>query len=352
MRSLEKIDVLADGLAAVVPPPLRQAALDVVETWPEGPGNPAPEVVAAELRRLGIILGDIALGARPSAGGFHDDLLFAVRAQLLEQLQEERFPAQDVEPVVESLEVLIRSQAEEATRNAAELLKSPDGFQLVVEMAHDLRSPLSSILFLADTMRRGQSGDTTELQKKQLGLVYSAALGLARVVDDVMELAKGGGTLRDETFQAFSISQIMNTVMETLGPVAEEKGVELRSEIAQGQHLKGHPISISRVLLNLASNALHHTNEGSVTLVASAASRNTATFAVEDTGGGIPEEARATLFEPFKRGTRTERMLFSGSGLGLSIARALVEAMGGEIGFETEVGQGTRFWFKVPVSPA
>lgn len=352
MRSLEKMDVLADGLATVVPPPLRQAALDVVETWPEGPGNPAPEVVAAELRRLSIILGDVALGARPPASGFHDDLLFAVRAQLLEQLQEERFPPDEVEAVVESLEALIGSQAEEATRNAAERLKSPDGFQLVVEMAHDLRSPLSSILFLADTMRRGQSGETTDLQRKQLGLVYSAALGLARVVDDVMELAKGGGTLRDETFQAFSIPQIMNSVMETLGPVAEEKGVELRSEIAQGHHLKGHPISISRVLLNLASNALHHTNEGCVTLMASVPARNMASFAVVDTGGGIPEEARAALFEPFKQGPRAQRMLFSGSGLGLSIARALVEAMGGEMGFETEVGEGTRFWFTVPVSPA
>ena len=350
MRSLEKMDVLADGLAAVTPPPLREAAVDVVERWPEGPGHPAPEVVAAELRRLSVILGDMALGARPAAGGFHEDLLLAVRAQLLEQLQEERFPTVEVEMVVEALEALIRSQAEDAARNAAELLKSPDGFQLVVEMAHDLRSPLSSILFLADTMRRGQSGETTDLQRKQLGLVYSAALGLARVVDDVMELAKGGGTLRDETFQAFSIAQIMTTVMETLGPVAEEKGVELRCDITKGPHLKGHPISISRVLLNLASNALHHTDEGCVTLVATGVARNTLTFAVEDTGGGIPEEARATLFEPFKRGAGTQRMLFSGSGLGLSIARSLVSAMGGEIGFETELGKGTRFWFQVPVA--
>jgi len=352
LRSLEKMDVLADGLAQVLPVSLRQAARDVVERWPEGPGNPAPQVVAAELQRLSLILQDVGVGVRPRAHGFHDDLLFAVRAQLLEQLQEERFSPEEIEPVVESLEILIRSQAEETTRNATELLHSADGFQLVVEMAHDLRSPLSSILFLADTMRRGQSGETTALQRRQLGLVYSAALGLANVVNDVMELAKGGGTLRDETSQPFSVPEVVGRVMETVAPVAEEKGIELQSEISIGQYVKGHPISISRVLLNLLTNALHHTDQGSVVLTASAAGRNEVTFSVQDTGGGIPEEARGTVFEPFKRGPDSARMLFSGSGLGLAIAKSLVRAMDGEIGFETEVGQGTRFWFTVPVSPA
>jgi signal transduction histidine kinase len=217
-------------------------------------------------------------------------------------------------------------------------------------MAHDLRSPLSSILFLADTLRRGQSGETSDLQRKQLGLIYSAALGLAGVVNDVMELAKGGGTLRDEVEQAFSIAQIVNTVLETVGPVAEEKGITLQKDIQVGDHVRGHPISTSRVLLNLVTNALHHTSEGFVAVTVKGTGRNEVIFSVEDTGDGIPEDARGTVFEPFKRGQDRSRMLFSGTGLGLAIARSLVRAMGGEIDFVSEVGRGTRFWFKVPVA--
>ena len=350
MRSLEKMDVLAEGLEAIEPGALRRAARDVVEQWPEGPGHPTPHLIAEELTRLSGVISEIRSGGSPRAVDFHADLLDLIRAQLLEQLQEDHFDTEEVEGVVHALEDLDRARTEATELSAARLLQSPDGFQLVVEMAHDLRSPLSSILFLADTLRRGHSGDITGLQKKQLGLIYSAALGLASVVNDVMELAKGGGTLRDEQDQLFSITQTVNTVMETVGPVAEEKGITLRKDVQFADHVRGHPISIGRVLLNLVTNAVHHTSDGYVAVSVKGAGRNEVVFSVEDTGCGIPEEARETVFEPFKQGPNQSRMLFSGTGLGLSIARALVRAMGGEIGFVSEVGRGTRFWFRVPVS--
>lgn len=350
-RSLEKIDVLSVGLADIEPACLRRAARDVIEQWPEGPGNPTPLAVADEFIRLSQALRDGSEETRGATPAFDSDLLVLVRAQLHEQLQEEIFDASEVESVIDALAVFQEARAAAEAESAVHLLSSPDGFQLVVEMAHDLRSPLSSILFLSDTLRRGQSGDTTDLQHKQLGLIYSAALGLANVVNDVVELAKGGGTLRDESEQPFSIAQIVNTVMETVGPVAEEKGLELTTDIQSVDQVRGFPISTSRVLLNLLTNALHHTSDGYVALTVRRSGRAEVEFSVEDTGSGISEDARETVFRPFRRGRDERRMLFSGSGLGLSIARSLVEAMDGELDFASEVGKGTRFWFRVPVSP-
>src|SRR2546422_9218958 len=82
--------------------------------------------------------------------------------------------------------------------NLAACLSSPGGLELVVEMAHDLRSPLTSILFLAEALQRGQSGPVTDAQRRALGLVYSAALSLCGAASDVLELAQGGNRLRSE----------------------------------------------------------------------------------------------------------------------------------------------------------
>ncbi|MGI9626304.1 MAG: sensor histidine kinase, partial [Longimicrobiales bacterium] len=325
MRSLEKVDVLAAGLVEIQSQPLRRAALDVIEHWPEGPGNAALVSVSEDLVRLAHIV-EASGAVLPDSPPIDPVLLGLVRAQLLEQLQEGVFDPVEVDRLVESLESVQLKQRAAAEASAVELLGSPDGFQLVVEMAHDLRSPLSSILFLSDTLRRGQSGETNALQQKQLGLIYSAAMGLASVMNDVMELAKGGGTLRDESEQPYSLTQIVNTVLETLGPVAEEKGIELRRDIQAADHVRGFPISTSRVLLNLVNNALHHTHEGHVAVRVEHRAPAELEFSVTDTGSGIAEADRGRVFQAFKRGPdRANRghrgpMLFSGSGLGLTIA--------------------------------
>jgi two-component sensor histidine kinase len=225
-------------------------------------------------------------------------------------------------------------------------LSGPGCHDLVVEVAHDLRSPLTSILFLAETLHRGQSGPVSEIQRRQLGLIYSAALGLSAVTSDIIELARGGDRLVGTERAPFSVSEIFESVRDIVQPIAEEKGLEIRIAPPESDHRLGHPLALSRVLLNLTTNALKFTDEGYVELVAMPGDLDALEFSVGDTGHGISHEALETLYQPFRRvASREGGYCFSGTGLGLAICRRLVEAMGGTLEVKTAPGKGTRFGF-------
>jgi signal transduction histidine kinase len=226
-------------------------------------------------------------------------------------------------------------------------LSSPDGLELVVEVAHDLRSPLTSILFLAETLQRGRSGAVNPVQERQLGLIYSAAFGLSSVASDVIELARGGDRLVDLDPIPFSVTDIFESVRDIVQPIAEEKSLTVRLATPEADFRIGHPVALSRVLLNLTTNALKFTAEGFVEVVARQTGARRIEFSVRDTGRGIPPQSMATLFEPFRRRQKHNEYAFSGSGLGLSICRKLVEAMGSTLQVETEQSVGTRFYFEL-----
>ncbi|MBA3317031.1 MAG: HAMP domain-containing histidine kinase [Gemmatimonadales bacterium] len=226
-------------------------------------------------------------------------------------------------------------------------LSSPDGLELVVEVAHDLRSPLTSILFLAETLQRGRSGAVNPVQERQLGLIYSAAFGLSSVASDVIELARGGDRLVDLDPIPFSVTDIFESVRDIVQPIAEEKGLTVRLATPEADFRIGHPVALSRVLLNLTTNALKFTAEGFVEVVARQTDARRLEFSVRDTGRGIPPQSMVSLFEPFRRRQKPGEYAFSGSGLGLSICRKLVEAMGSTLQVETEQGAGTRFFFEL-----
>ena len=226
-------------------------------------------------------------------------------------------------------------------------LSAPDGLELVVEVAHDLRSPLTSILFLAETLQRGRSGAVNPVQERQLGLIYSAAFGLSSVASDVIELARGGDRLVDLDPIPFSVTDILESVRDIVQPIAEEKSLGVRLAPPEADFRIGHPVALSRVLLNLTTNALKFTAEGFVEVVARQTGPRRVEFSVRDTGRGIPPQSMATLFEPFRRRQKPGEYAFSGSGLGLSICRKLVEAMGSTLQVETQQGVGTRFYFEL-----
>lgn len=261
-------------------------------------------------------------------------------------------PAGDVLAVVGALQRVSERLEAEWSEQFADRLSGPDGMDLVVELAHDLRSPLTSILFLAETLQRGRSGPLTNVQERQLGLIYSAAFGLSAVASDVIELARGGDRLVDLDPIPFAITDIFESVRDIILPIAEEKGLEVRLQAPERDFRTGHPVALSRVLLNLTTNALKFTNEGYVELEGRLLEGNQVEFSVRDTGRGIPEHAMATLFEPFRRRQKDGEYAFSGTGLGLSICRKLVEAMGATLEVQTEAGQGTRFFFTIALPAA
>jgi len=234
----------------------------------------------------------------------------------------------------------------------AEQLSSHKGLELVVEVAHDLRSPLTSILFLAETLQRGQSGRVNDLQHRQLGLIYSAALGLSTLASNVMELARGGTRLADDHPAPFSVADVLESVGDIVRPMAEEKGLAVRLLPPVPDHRLGPAQALSRVLLNLTTNAIKFTEEGVVELVAKSQQGDAVEFSVRDTGRGINPDTIETLFMPFRPGHEGSRLAFSGTGLGLALCRKLVQAMGSELRYETNPDWGTRFYFELGLPPA
>ncbi|HYT83138.1 MAG TPA: HAMP domain-containing sensor histidine kinase [Gemmatimonadales bacterium] len=233
----------------------------------------------------------------------------------------------------------------------ASCLSGPNGLDLVVEMAHDLRSPLTSILFLAEALQRGQSGPVNDAQRRALGLMYSAALSLCGAASDVLELARGGNRLVDQQPQAFSLSEILVSVRDMVLPLAEEKELDVRLVHPVPERRIGHPRALSRVLLNLATNAVKFTNAGFVELAARPLTPTRLELAVRDTGSGLDTNALRTLYQPFRKASGDPRNYFSSSGLGLAICRKLVRAMGTELQVETGP-RGTRFFFSLDLPPA
>ena len=196
-------------------------------------------------------------------------------------------------------------------------------------------------------LRREQSGPVNSLQRRQLGLVYSAALALSSTASDVIELAHGGDRLSQREPSPFSIMDILQSTRDIVYPMAEEKGLELHLTTNVPDRRLGYPLALSRVLLNLTTNALKFTEQGSVEI----AVRPTPVgplqveFSVQDTGRGIGPEALKTLYRPFRRAPDDAGYSFSGTGLGLTICRRLCTAMDSELQLDTAPGRGTRFYF-------
>ncbi len=235
-------------------------------------------------------------------------------------------------------------------------ISGPDGLNLVTEVLHDLRSPLTSIRCLAEMLERGQSGAVTDVQRKQLRLIYSAALGIGSMATDVIEMARQGDQVPDSDPIPFSVSEVLEGVASMVRPIAEEKGLRMIVQRLPSDQRIGMPHALGRVLLNLVTNALKFTDEGSVEVQVRATTPSRVEFAVVDTGRGIPESAIPHLFRPFRRSTgRVQRsgsgFMFSGTGLGLALCRKLLHTMESELRYTTTPGVGTRFFFELELPP-
>ncbi|MCI0433642.1 MAG: HAMP domain-containing histidine kinase, partial [Gemmatimonadetes bacterium] len=229
----------------------------------------------------------------------------------------------------------------------------PSGVEFVAGVAHDLRSPLTSILFLAETLLSGQSGQVNDVQKRQLGIIYGAALGLVSVASDIIELVRGGEGLTELRPTLFSVTEILQSVHDIVRPMAEEKGLGVHLFPPAEDLRLGYPLALSRVLLNLTTNGLKFTDSGFVEISVRSAGESRAEFSVRDTGRGYSPEAMGTLYEPFRPSRDGKKYGFSGAGLGLAISKKLVGAMGSRLEAETRPGWGTRFYFELelPVAP-
>lgn len=233
-----------------------------------------------------------------------------------------------------------------------------DSLNLLADVAHDMRSPLAAILFLAETLQRGESGGVNDVQREQLGLICTAALGLSSVGNDIIDLTRSE-LLLEPTPVAFSVTSVLDAVRDIVRPMAEVKQLAIRVEPPAVPQRLGHPVALTRVLLNLTTNALKFTEHGFVELSARDTKPGWTEFSVRDSGRGIDPAMMPTLFDAVRQAPSREHetrgsKLFSNTGLGLAICRKLAEAMGSQLRVETHLGQGTRFFFdlELPLCPS
>ena len=351
----EELDAAAADTSVVAWHTLTRSAAHVFRDWEH---SPASEHRGTDVHGpLGILCTAVregADGATPNVKELPPSvparaLLDALRRAFLDQvmLVEEHLTAGQVVQVLRGFEAVQRALDGDTAHRFATMLSGMDAMELVVEVAHDMRSPLGSILFLAERLRKGQSGSVNGIQERQLGLVYSAAFGLSSLASDVIELARGGDRLVDRKPAPFSVTDLMQAVRDIVLPIAEEKGLEIRLVPPESDSRIGYPAALNRVLLNLTTNALKFTASGLVEVAARQLSRTVVEFSVQDTGRGIPAPVMATLFDSFRQRQKPGEYAFSSAGLGLTICQKLVAAMGGVLRVDTSPERGTRFHFEL-----
>ncbi len=219
---------------------------------------------------------------------------------------------------------------------------------LVATVAHELKSPLTSLRMAVHLCIEEAAGPLTATQGDLLHTARQDCERIQSIIDDILDLARiqsGRLELRNETLVA---EDLVTAVVEAHRPAALERAIELAADVLPG----GPAFSADRERLELAlgnfvANAIRHTPRGGRITVRCADEREALRFEVEDTGEGIPPEYLSRVFDRFFRvpGRSTK-----GSGLGLTIAREIVQAHGGAIGVISELGRGSRFWLTLPIA--
>ncbi len=234
-----------------------------------------------------------------------------------------------------------RDRAEEADRVKSAFLAT---------MSHELRTPLNSIIGFAGILLQGLPGPLNQEQDKQLRMVQGSARHLLALINDVLDISKIEAKQIEISRAPFELREALQRVVQTMGPLAEKKGLVLVTELAPGiGKVTSDRRRVEQILLNLLSNAIKFTEKGQVTLAAeSLLSPPAVLVRVSDTGIGIKPQDLAKLFQPFRQIDSGLTRQHEGTGLGLAICKRLVERLGGEIRVESQWGLGSTFSFSLP----
>jgi signal transduction histidine kinase len=221
--------------------------------------------------------------------------------------------------------------------------------QLIGDVTHELRTPLTSIKGYMEGLVDGVLPSTPETFNQ----IHREADRLSRLVDDLQELSRVEAKAYSLDVRSVAISNLVHTIVKRLSPQATAKRISLRSNLpADLPPVQADEDRITQVLLNLAANAIQYTPEGGDVIISAARQADDVHISVQDTGVGIPAEHLANLFTRFYRVDKSRsRNAGGGSGIGLTIAKHLVEAHGGQIWAESRgEGQGSTFTFSLKIA--
>ena len=219
----------------------------------------------------------------------------------------------------------------------------------VANVSHEFKTPLTAIQGFAETLLSGAMDDPQN-RVRFLEIILEHSRRLARLTDDLLELSKMDADRLDLEVGRLSVPQLVESCVETTQRLAREKHLRVSVNLPSSvPDIVADRRRLAEVLQNLLDNAIQYTPSGGEIVVSASSDQEEVTFTVSDTGIGIPQVDQPRIFERFYRVDVARSREVGGTGLGLSIAKHLVEAHGGRIWVESEVGQGSKFHFTIPV---
>ncbi|MCW9000489.1 MAG: ATP-binding protein, partial [Kangiellaceae bacterium] len=221
--------------------------------------------------------------------------------------------------------------------------------EFLANTSHELRTPLNGIIGIAESLKEGVAGLQNEKTLNHLQLIIDGGKRLSQLVNDILDFKKLSHHNLVLQRKAADLSSIVNVVISLLKPLAEEKSLQLINNISEQLPLVyADENRLQQVLHNLIGNAIKYTKQGSVEITA-IAKNNFVEVCVIDTGIGIDPSQLKIIFEPFEQAELAETISHRGTGLGLSVSHQLIEEHGGSLWAESQLGNGSRFYFEIPM---
>ena len=231
-------------------------------------------------------------------------------------------------------------QLEEANRLKTDFLST---------MSHELRTPLNSVIALSGVLGRRLEGKVGDTEHSYLGVIERNGRQLLEIINDILDLSRIEAGRENFERTEFGLDGPLREIVESLAPLAESKGLELRLDLPDTPPtMSTDREKLRRIVQNLVGNAVKFTDRGEVAVAVRIESRSTF-ISVSDTGIGIAEKDRATIFEEFRQADSGASRRFGGTGLGLAIARRYARLLGGDIALESEAGKGSVFTVVLPL---
>ncbi|MGA7626180.1 MAG: response regulator [Candidatus Acidiferrales bacterium] len=252
--------------------------------------------------------------------------------------------AEDITELNRAKEILVESkeQAERTTRFKDQFLST---------MSHELRTPLNAILGFSELLRDDRYGTLNERQDRYVEHIHTGGRHLLKLINEILDLSKIEAGRLELAIETTPTGNALGEVVSAMRPLADQKSQTLSQQIEPGLSVRADPARLRQVLMNLVGNAIKFTPRGGHVELSARRVRDEVLIEVRDTGRGIPKVEQKRIFEAFYR-LRKSGETTEGTGLGLAIAQRIVDLHGGQLGLESEPGQGSCFYFSLPVAPA